>query len=168
MMRVGSLFLSLAALVYAADAPDLLREVHSGNHAAVKKLLADGVNVNSADADGTTALMHSVVDADTEMVKILIGAGADVNATNAAGSTALMYASTDLAKTQLLLAANADVNVKNKRGATPMTVAVQTYGSTPVLKLLVAKGAKPEGRLMAPVAQKGDLEAIQIPAFYRR
>jgi len=72
-----------------------------------------------------------------------------------------MYASTNLAKTQLLVAAKADVNAKNKRGATPMTVAVQTYGSTPVLKLLVAKGAKPEGRLIPPVAQKGDMEAIQ-------
>ena len=30
-----------------------------------------------------------------------------------------------------------------------------------MLKLLVAKGATPEDRLMAPVAQKGDLEAIQ-------
>jgi squalene-hopene/tetraprenyl-beta-curcumene cyclase len=43
-----------------------------------------------------------------------------------------------------------------------MSVAVTTFGSTPVLKLLMAKGAQPEDRLMAAVAQKGDLEAIRF------
>src|ERR1700722_13083856 len=108
MVRAFALFVTFAALAFAGDAPGLFSDIHSGNHAAVKKLLAGGANVNVADPDGTTALMHSVVDADAEMVKILIDAGADVNAKNAAESTALMYASTNLAKTQLLLAAKAD------------------------------------------------------------
>ena len=73
-----------------------------------------------------------------------------------------MYAATNLAKTKLLLDAGADVKVKGKRGATPLSVAVTTFGSTPVLKLLIAKGAQPEDRLMTPVAQKGDLEAIRF------
>src|SRR4029079_3585310 len=55
----------------------------------------------------------------------------------------------------------ADVKAKGKRGATPMSVAVTTFGSTPVLKLLTGKGAPPEDRLMAPAAAKGDLEAIR-------
>ena len=78
-----------------------------------------------------------------------------------AGSTALMYAVPNVAEADLLLQAGADPNAKNKRGATPMTVAVIPYDSTPVLKLLVAKGAKAEGRLMPPVAQKGNIEAMQ-------
>ena len=73
-----------------------------------------------------------------------------------------MYAATNLAKTRLLLDAGADVKVKAKRGATPMSVAVTTFGSTPVLKLLAAKGAEAEDRLMTPAAAKGDLEAIQF------
>ena len=56
----------------------------------------------------------------------------------------------------------ADVAVTTKRGVTPMSVAVTAFGSTPILKLLAAKGAKAEDRLMSPVAQKGDLEAIQF------
>src|SRR5260370_36542633 len=36
-----------------------------------------------------------------------------------------------------------------------------TFGSTPVSRLLTAKGAEPDDRLMPLVAQKGDLEAIQ-------
>jgi hypothetical protein len=43
-----------------------------------------------------------------------------------------------------------------------MSVAATTFGSTAVLKLLTAKGAEPEDRLMALVAAKGDLEAIQF------
>ena len=76
-------------------------------------------------------------------------------------SAALMYAVPNVAETDLLLKAGADPNAKDKRGATPMTVAVIPYDSTAVLKLLVAKGAKVEGRLMPPVAQKGNIEAMR-------
>ena len=34
-----------------------------------------------------------------------------------------------------------------KRGATPLSVALTTFGSTPVLRLLVSKGAELEDRL---------------------
>ena len=54
------------------------------------------------------------------------------------------------------------MKVKNDRGATPMTVAVTAYGSTPILKLLAAKGAETQDSLMTSVAQKGDLEAMQF------
>src|SRR5438093_472208 len=42
-----------------------------------------------------------------------------------------------------------------------MSVAVTTSGSSPVLKLLVSKGAELEDRLMTLAAATGDLEAIQ-------
>jgi len=160
-IRTFFAMISIAVVVCAAGGPELLTEIHSGNHARVQKLLQGGADANAVDGDGTTALMHAVVESDAAMVKLLVDAGASVNTPNEAGSTALMYASTNLAKTQILVSARADPNVRNKRGATPMTVAVTGYGSTPILKLLVSKGAVPEGRLMAPVAQKGDLEAIQ-------
>jgi ankyrin repeat protein len=126
-----------------------------------KKLLRAGAEVNTRDADGTTALMHSVIESDVTMMKLLLDSGAEVNAKNTQDSTALMYAAVSLEKTQLLVGRGADVDVKGKGGATPMSVAVATFGSTPVLKLLLAMGAKPENRLMLGVAQKGDLEAIR-------
>jgi ankyrin repeat protein len=161
MVRASLFLLATGLAAFAAGTPELLSQIHNGNHAEVRALLHGGADVNSKDELGTSALMHAVIESDAAMVKLLIEAGAAVNVQNEAGSTALMYASTNLAKTQLLLAAGADVTLKNKTGANPMSVAVTTYGSTPVLKLLVAKGAAPEGRLMTPVAQKGDLEAIQ-------
>src|SRR6266853_638567 len=81
----------------------------------------------------------------------------------AAGSPDLLVAirNGDYAQVQRLLRAGADAKATNKRSATPMNVAVLTYGSTPVLNLLMAKGAELEPRMMISVAQKGDLEAIR-------
>jgi ankyrin repeat protein len=150
------------AVLFAAGSSDLLVAIRNGDHSRVQKLLGAGADVNAVDSDGTTALMHSVIESDVKMMKLLIDNGANVNAKNASDSTALMYAATHLAKTRLLLDAEADVNAKGTRGATPMSVAVTSFGSTAVLKLLASKGAKPEDRLMAVAAAKGDLEAIQF------
>src|SRR5215831_5367674 len=162
-MSRGPVFLLLVNVALSgAGSPDLLTAIRNGDHSTAQKLLAAAVDVNSADADGTTALMHAVIESDVKMMTLLLEKGASVNATNASGSTALMYAATDPAKTRLLLARGADVKVRNKRGATPMSVAVTAFGSTPVLTLLAAKGAEAEDRLMAPAAAKGDLEAIRF------
>jgi len=161
MIRFLTLAFTVTSVLSAAGPPELLIAVRSGDYAHVQKLLRAGADVNTVDSDGTTALMHSVIESDAKMVKLLIDNGAKINAKNALDSTALMYAATSLAKTRLLLDAGADVNATTKRGVTPMSVAVTTFGSTPVLKLLTAKGAQPEDRLMASAAQKGDLEAIQ-------
>jgi len=150
------------SILWAGSSSDLLTAIRNGNHAEVDRLLRAGTDVNTADADGTTALMHSVVESDEKMMKLLIDRGANVNAKNSLDSTALMYAATNLAKTRLMLDAGADVKVVGKRGATPLGVAVTAFGSTPVLKLLIAKGAVPEDRLMAAVAHKADLEAIRF------
>jgi len=154
------MFLFMANAVSAAPA-ELLVAIRNGDHSRVQKLLSAGADVNTVDGEGTTALMHSVVEADAKMMTLLIDRGANVNAKNAADSTALMYAATNLAKARLLVDTGADVNVKNKRGVTPMSVAVTAPGSTPVLKLLVNKGAELEDRLMTLAAATGDLEAIQ-------
>jgi ankyrin repeat protein len=162
MIRFPMLLFIASSVLLAAGSPGLLIAVRNGDYAEAQKLLRTGADVNTADGDGTTALMHSVIESDLRMMKLLIGAGANTNARNALESTALMYASTNLAKTRLLLDAGADVKVRGQRGATPMSVAVTAFGSTPVLRLLAAKGAEPEDRLMVAVAQKGDLEAIRF------
>src|SRR6266581_4285918 len=149
------------SILFAAGSPDLLVATRNGDHAQVRKLIETGADVNTVDKDGTTALMHSVIESDVKMMKLLIDKGANVNLKNSLDSTALMYAATNLAKTRVLLDAGAEVKVKGKRGATPMSVALTTFGSTPVLKLLVNKGAELEDRLMTLAAATGDLEAIQ-------
>jgi ankyrin repeat protein len=162
MVRFMTLLFIAGPALLAVGSPELLIAIRNSDYAQVNKLLRAGADVNSADSDGTTALMHSVIESDVKMMKLLVDGGANINAKNALDSTALMYAATNLAKTRLLLDAGADVRVTGKRGATPMSVAVTADGSTPVLQLLTAKGAQPEDRLMAPVAHKGDLQAIRF------
>jgi ankyrin repeat protein len=161
MTRVLALIFLVSAGLFAADSRALLAAIRAGDHPQVQKLLRAGADANTTDADGTTALMYSVIESDATMMRLLLKSKANVNAKNALGSTALMYAAVNLDKAGLLVDRGADVNARNKSGATPMSVAVTTFGSTPVLKLLVAKGAQPEDRLIVAVAQKGDLEAIQ-------
>jgi ankyrin repeat protein len=161
MRRPVMLFVIAVTTLFGAESRDLLLAIRDGDHARVQKLLRAGADVNTRDFDGTTALMHSVIESDVTMMKLLLDSGAEVNAKNTLGSTALMYAAVNLEKARLLLDRGADLNVRGKSGATPMSVAVTTFGSTPVLKLLMAKGAEPENRLMVGVAQKGDLEAIR-------
>src|SRR5262252_5263482 len=96
------------AMLFAAGSPDLLVAVRNGDHAKVQKLLGAGADVNTADNEGTTALMHSVIESDVRMMKLLMDHHADINAKNAVDSTALMYAATNLTKTMLLLNAGAD------------------------------------------------------------
>jgi ankyrin repeat protein len=162
MLRAFMLVAMSGAVLLAADSHDLLVAIRNGDHQQAQRLLRSDSDVNAADQDGTTALMHAVIESDARMMSLLIENGANVNAKNALDSTALMYAATSLTKTQLLLGAGADVNVAGKRGATPLSVAATMFGSTPVLKLLIAKGAQPEDRLMVAAAQKGDLEAIRF------
>ena len=162
MSRVLVFVLLVNVALSGAGSPDLLTAIRNGDHSTARKLLTAGVDVNSADADGTTALMHAAIESDVKMMTLLLDKGANANATNASGSTALMYAATNLERTRLLLARGADVKARNRRGATPMSVAVTAFGSTPILKLLTAKGAEVEDRLMAPAAAKGDLEAIRF------
>src|SRR6266853_6375378 len=99
-------------LVFAAGSPELLTAIRNGEYGEVQNLLRAGADVNTADGDGTTALMHSVIESDVKTMKLLIASGANPNARNARDSTALMYAATDLAKTSLLLDAGADVKAK--------------------------------------------------------
>ena len=70
----------------------LLRELalnDVGDRDAIRLLLAQGADINRADANGDTAL-HLAVSRDYRVVvKHLINAGADVNAVNGAGATPL-------------------------------------------------------------------------------
>ena len=63
-----------------------------GNLELVRRLLADGVSENSADEDGTTALMAAAFAGELEVVELLLAQGADPNLQDEAGLTALMNA----------------------------------------------------------------------------
>jgi ankyrin repeat protein len=74
-----------------AKAPDI--SIHDaaeeGNIEAVKKHLADGVDVNAKREDGSTPLYYAAMFSHGEIVETLIANGADVNAKDFSGKTIL-------------------------------------------------------------------------------
>ena len=75
---------SILILALAAVAP-LVDAVKSGDRAAAITLIAQRVDVNAPEADGTTALHWAVRADDAESVAMLLGAGANANAANRYG-----------------------------------------------------------------------------------
>ena len=63
----------------------LIDAVKNGNVATVKTLLAQKVDVNAAEADGTTALHWAAHIGNTPVADLLLKAGANVKAATRAG-----------------------------------------------------------------------------------
>jgi uncharacterized protein len=112
--------------------------------AAVERLVAAGVDVNRATANGQTALMLAAAERDHPLMELLLKRGARVKASNNRGGTALMYSTTagDVDAVQLLLAHGADVNARASNGWTALTLAA-ARGFDEVAAKLLARGADP-------------------------
>ena len=166
-MRIA-ISLGLAAVIVlcgsAAGGRDLslVDATRNGDRAAVRALLRQQLDVNAAEADGTTALHWASYADDVELADLLIRAGARVNAANDLGVTPLWSASLNgsSAMVRRLLECGADPNAALLAGETPLMVAART-GSPEVVELLLAGGANPnahgargQNALMWAVAQK--------------
>ncbi|HYL99006.1 MAG TPA: ankyrin repeat domain-containing protein [Blastocatellia bacterium] len=88
----------------------------------VEAVLASGLNPNTANQSGVTALMRVVEDSTLDA---LLAAGADVNKKDSAGFTALIWASFFGRESQVrkLIAAGADVNAVTNDGQTALSMA---------------------------------------------
>ena len=68
----------IASSALAADTTTaLLNAAYTGDTATVQTLLDNGVNVNTQDHDGYTALMWASNKGHTETAKVLLNRGAD-------------------------------------------------------------------------------------------
>jgi len=114
-----------------------LKEVKAGNREHVELFIKAGMDINSRDKDGSTALMVTSEKGDIEMAQLLIRNGADVNAKNIDGYTALMYVAYkgNLAIAELLIKNKADVNARDKDGWTALRYA-SIQGRNDIIKLL--------------------------------
>lgn len=152
-----------------ANRPPIVEAARSGDHDALRALLAKKVDVNAAEGDGSTALHWASYRDDLESVDLLLRAGAKVNASNDLGATPLWAASQNgsAAMVTKLLAAGANPNAALLAGETPVMVAARS-GYANVVDLLLAKGGDPNARgargqtaLMWAVAQKHP-EAVKV------
>ena len=72
--------------------PSLCDAASVGDRRQLTKLLAEGVDPNSADEDGTTALMAAAFAGQADALRNLLEAGADPDTQDVSGLTALMNA----------------------------------------------------------------------------
>ena len=161
-LLVLALAFSGDAALRAAEPVPLIEAAKSVDKEALRALLKQRVDVNTAEADGATALHWASYRDDLESADLLIRAGAKVNAANDLGATPLWTASLNgsAAMVGRLLEAGADPNLVLLRGETPLMVAART-GNPEVVQQLLARGARVNARaargqnaLMWAVTQK--------------
>ncbi len=138
------LLLSLAGAGLGANEPDsrLPELARAGDRAAVSRLLQqEGVDVDAAQVDGTTALHWAAYGDDAELAGLLLDAAADPDVVNRNGSTplALACANASTAVVARLLDAGANPHLA-PTGEPPILTCART-GSVAAVRALLAHGA---------------------------
>jgi ankyrin repeat protein len=125
----------------------VVEAVKAANKAAVNSLLRQRANVNTPEADGTTALHWAIREDDADTADKLIRAGADVNAANRYGVTAIYLACVNgnPGLVERLLKAGVDANAMGPEGETALMTAART-GSVEAARVLLAHGAVIDAR----------------------
>jgi ankyrin repeat protein len=141
---VAALFF-LASPAFASN--KLVDAVKRGDAESVRALLAQHVAVNTADADGSTALHWAVQRDDSKIAGLLLAAGANVNAATRYKITPLSLACTNgnAGLIDRLLKAGADPNGTSEEGQTALMTASLT-GKVDAVKLLLETGANVNAR----------------------
>src|ERR1700730_8385765 len=134
------LLASAISLSAAGAGPSLSDAVRAGDRAAVRALLTRSA-VNSAEADGMTALHWAVRSDDLDTVQLLLKAGANAGAGNRYGITPLSLAATNgnAAITRALLKAGASADAPGPDGETVLMTAARA-GSADVVNALLDRG----------------------------
>ena len=141
------MLIAIAANAAAQDRPALIDAAKHTDRARLRALIQQKVDVNAAEADGTTALHWAAYRDDADSVALLIRSGARVNAANDLGATPLWNASMNAGAgiVKQLLDAGANPNLALLAGETPLMVASRS-GKADVVALLLAKGADANAR----------------------
>ena len=139
--------LMMGPLVAHADSAPLADAAEQQNWSAVVGLLKPAVDLNAAQADGSTALLWATHFDNAATVAALLERGANANAKNRYGITPLAEAAQNgnAAIVERLLAAGAEADAALPEGDTPLMIASRT-GSAAVVKLLLDRGAAVDAR----------------------
>ena len=162
--------------VLAPDTPEICLAAFKGDMVTLRRLMLDGVNVESAGKDRRTPLFLACSGDRTEAAAALLAAGAQVTTRDLTGATALHWAAQrrDACIVFLLLSHRPEVNVKDEFGVTPLMWAALN-GDEQIVKALLAAGAELEltdadGLTAADWARKNgfaEIAALLTPAPQR-
>lgn len=139
----------VSALIMAATSDTrVVDAAMKGDIAAVRTLLKQGADVNTAQGDGMTALHWAAMKDQVEMAQMLLYAGANVHAVSRIGnitplSVAAKNGYADMTRT--LLKAGADPKTRTADGITPLMLAA-TAGDADAVKALLEAGSDANAR----------------------
>ncbi|MCC7124414.1 MAG: ankyrin repeat domain-containing protein [Acidobacteria bacterium] len=137
-----------AGTLLSAQTPSVVEATRRGDIATVRALLKQGVDVNAAEGDGTTALHWAARAGNAELVQMLVYGGANVKATTRLGGyTPLMMAAQagHSGVVAALIAGGADLSATSTTGTTPLMFAAQS-GDTRSVTMLIEGGASVNAR----------------------
>jgi N-sulfoglucosamine sulfohydrolase len=117
----------------------------NGDESEVMQLLSGGIDINSKDEDGRTALMYAAYNGHASMIEKLIAKGSGVNLQDNYGRTALMLASSGpfTSAVKLLLDSGADPNMIDKEEHFSALMFAAAEGQAEVVRLLLKHKADP-------------------------
>ncbi len=134
----------MTASIASAAGPDLrlVEAARLGQVPVARSLLKSGVDANTREVDGATALTWAAHRNDLDLVDLLLRAGANVNASTDNGVTALSLATENNSGplVERLLAAGANPNLAQLDGLTVLMLAAR-IGNPSIVKALLAAGA---------------------------
>ena len=124
------------------DVSNFMDYIKNNDKLVVKLFVYAGIDINSKDNDGLTALMHCCNKEYLETINFLLNNGADVNIKDKDGVTPLMWSSSKgkLEVVKLLIGKGADINIKNNFGFTALMIS-SMEGKMEIAKLLIDNGA---------------------------
>jgi ankyrin repeat protein len=137
----------LAAGAFAAKL-ELADAAMQKDSAAVRAMIAQKVDVNAPQPDGTTAIHWAVRNEDMAMVDALLKAGANPNASNRDGATPMYLAaeSGNVAMIDRLLKAGVDPNATFLNHKETALMVASRSGNPAAVKLLIEHGADVNAR----------------------
>ena len=135
----SGLLASLALCNKAAAQDGLIAAAERGETLVVRRLLAEGVPVNTRDGRGRTALLAATQRNHVDVARLLINEGADVNAKDLIQDTPFLVAGAEgrVELLRLMLAADADLKSTNRFGGTALIPACHR-GHVEAVRLLLA------------------------------
>jgi len=126
------------------ESRDFVLATRYGQEGVVQKMLRDGIDVNSRDELGNTALIAAAGQGHEDLVALLLSHGAEINAQSNDGTTAMMAAAI-IGNKEIagkLLASGANIDIKRGNGETALFDATNS-GQTAMVAWLLEQGADP-------------------------
>ncbi|HEX3703814.1 MAG TPA: ankyrin repeat domain-containing protein [Vicinamibacterales bacterium] len=161
------------ALHAAAATAPIADAAMEGNTDAVRALLKQGADVNSAQGDGLTALHWAAKKGDAAMASMLIYGGANVRAATRLGGYTPLHLAAEIGSAPVIAAlvkGGADVNALTLTGTTPLMLASAAGDAASLTALLDAgadANAKETGRghtalMFAAAANRADAVKVLL------